>query len=218
MLTLWEGFFGMKASSSTPERFVPVVESVHNTSVPTTKVALVQESLYDEAVTQFSAIHGILLSNIAAGYHGNVFTLSRPMINNSHIDSVSSYNSSCYASHVLARYNPQGGDDLDIPLPSKHYHYTPLTYAAATRKQEPPWSLIDTTPTTLTATVSTLKTSDIDTLHEKLKVASTLCLQGMTMTGIHDSNRASWILKKLRLMLIRLSVQYTKIWERLKLG
>ncbi len=52
-LTLCQGFYGMLAKeSSGKENPFPLLDSIHNTNAPHTKVALASADHFDEAVTQ----------------------------------------------------------------------------------------------------------------------------------------------------------------------
>lgn len=159
---LRQGFCGMETSPSTGNPIELLLHSIHNTSVTTTKVALTKSALYDDAVSQFSVIAGILKEKISPDYYSNVFTSEPPQVQSQHIDSVSSCNSSSYADHLLAGFNPQDGDNVEIPL--KHFRSSALSYATAA-----------TTPTAQESTtvqlpsLSTFTDTNIDSLYDKLK-------------------------------------------------
>jgi len=88
--TLCQGFCGMETSPSTGKPKEILLHFIHNTSVPTTKVALTKSALYDNAVSQFSVIAGLLKEKISPDYYLNVFTTEPPQVQSQHVDSVSS--------------------------------------------------------------------------------------------------------------------------------
>jgi hypothetical protein len=170
--TLLQGFYGMQHTSTpAPDKqpiTVPLIHSVHNTGNKTTKVAIVPSAHYEEALNQFSALHDILATNIANEYHNQVFLPdTRVGITGQRIDSISSCNYSSFASQLLSTFNPQDGEQMENPSPSKRYRPVPLSYAAVVAPE------LSTAGAVTTATVATslsaLTSSDIDQLYEKMK-------------------------------------------------
>jgi hypothetical protein len=165
--TLMQGFYGMQYTYPTIEGQDPISEqllhSIHNTAKPTTKVALVPATHYDAAINQLSAIHSILSSYVPQEYHEQVFVDKlQAGITGQQIDSISSCNSAAYATDLLNRFNPQGGDDEEDLAPVKRFRPVPLSYAAVTNPS--------TTPTdTSKETVSSVTSADLDQLFEKMK-------------------------------------------------
>jgi hypothetical protein len=51
----------------------PLIYSIHNTGQPTTKVALIPQLCYQEAILQVSAVHSGLQVYIKPEYHDDVF-------------------------------------------------------------------------------------------------------------------------------------------------
>jgi hypothetical protein len=192
--TLMQGFYGMVHTLPAVEGgqtvFDPLLHSVHNTAKPTTKVALVHISHYEEALKQLSAIHSILTTSIPREYHERVFigTLQAG-ITGQQIDSISSYNSAAYATELLNRYNPQDGEEPIEATPSKKFRQVPLTYAAVTN--------MDTTSATTTetskATVSSVTSVDLDHLFEQMKqyVADTPSQSGINIEDLEAKMSAS---------------------------
>jgi hypothetical protein len=168
--TLMQGFYGMQytipATDTQPAISDPLLHSIHNTSKPTTKVALVPICHYEAALTQLSAIHSILASYIPQEYHDRVFVDSKQAgLTGQQIDSIPSCNSAAYATELLNRYNPQEGDEIESTTPTKRYRQVPLTYAAVTS--------LDTTSDSPTeaskVSISSVTTADLDQLFDKMK-------------------------------------------------
>lgn len=109
--TLMQEFYGMRlnfpAEVEHPTTSDSLLHSIHNTGKFCTKVALMPTSHFDEALTQLSAIHSILTAS---------FT-SMVGITGQNIDSISSCNSTAYATELLKLYNPQDGKDPEEPKP-----------------------------------------------------------------------------------------------------
>jgi hypothetical protein len=166
--TLMQGFYGMQYKYPAIDGQEPVLEpllhSIHNTAKPTTKVALVPTNHYDAAITQLSAIHSILSSNIPQEYHDRVFVASlKAGITGQQIDTISSCNSAAYATELLNRFNPQDGDEDEDLVPVKRFRSVPLSYAAVT-------NINSNTNTDISKeTVSSVTSADLDQLFEKMK-------------------------------------------------
>jgi hypothetical protein len=61
--TLHHGFYGIKEKASSRQPGPnPLIYYIHNTSIPTTKVALVTQENLEEAITQLSVVRSILLA------------------------------------------------------------------------------------------------------------------------------------------------------------
>lgn len=165
-----QGFYGMvynpPAENGPTQKLEPLLHSIHNTSKVTTKVTLVPNSHYEEALTQLSAIHSILCSYVQPEYQQQVFIDSMQAgIVGQQIDSVSSCNSAAYATEILNKYNPQDGEELADPKPMKRFRPVPLTYAAATTMET-----VSDMPTEPSKTnSSSVTTTDLDHLFEKMK-------------------------------------------------
>jgi len=144
----------------------PLLHSIHNTGKPTIKVALVPRNHYEAATTQLSAIHSILASYISPAYHDQVFIPSLTAgITGQQIDSVPSCNSAAYATDLLNRYNPQDGEEEEVPQPTKRFRQVPLSYAAATANDDIP----EVQTNSSKATISSITSADLDQLYEKMK-------------------------------------------------
>lgn len=170
--SMLQGFYGMEynvqSSDGHPARKVPLLQSIHNTGNPTTKVALVPSSHFEEALNQLAAIHDILATNIASTYHSKVFVPQcRAGITGQQIDSISSCNYSTYASQLLESFNPQDGEIQEGPVP-KRVRPVPLSYAVAVAPLDVEIPKEPTKVTTAT-TVSSLTSTDIDLLYDKMK-------------------------------------------------
>jgi hypothetical protein len=170
--SMLQGFYGMQytipATEGHPPTKSPLLHSIHNTGNPTTKVALVPSNHFDEALNQLSAIHDILATNIASTYHSKVFVpKARAGITGQQIDSISSCNYSNYASQLLESFNPQDGETQAAPV-QKRARQIPLSYAAAITT---PTEEATSSPSklTTTTTMSSLTSTDIDLLYEKMK-------------------------------------------------
>jgi hypothetical protein len=125
-----------KASTGNPGP-LPLLDSIYNTIVPTTKVALASPENFDEAVTQLSVIHSVLLSKIPPEYHTNIFTDSAQGITSHHIDSIHSCTSASYADRLLHDNNPKDDGKIEN-LGPKRLRFTSLSYAAVTDNSASP--------------------------------------------------------------------------------
>ncbi len=117
---------------------------------------------------QFSALYDILATNIVPEYHNQVFLPgTRVGITGQKIGSISSCNYSSYASQLLSTFNPQHGEKMENPPPSKQYRPVPLSYAAVVAPEQ----RIEGAATTATVatSLSVPTSSDIDQLYEKIK-------------------------------------------------
>lgn len=167
--TLMQGFYGMQFKQAINNLVldpVPLLHSIHNTGNKTTKVALVPASHYSEALSQLSAIHSILTSNVAPEFHDRVFLPgAQAGVTGQQVDSVSSCNCSSYASELLNLYNPQDGED-EIPQPTKRFRPIPMTYAAVTTQT----AQTGQTKNSITPTsISSLTNEDINQLYDRMK-------------------------------------------------
>lgn len=166
--TLMQGFYGMHhhpPGEGQSTLTVPLLHSIHNTGKSNTKVSLVTTNHYDAAVTQLSAIQSILSANIAPEFHDRVFVAPlHAGITGQQIDSFSSCNSAAYATQLLKLYNPQDGEDIQEIKPTKRFQQVPLTYAAAVTDP-----LVEEATAASKATVSSLTSSALDQLYEKMK-------------------------------------------------
>jgi hypothetical protein len=97
-----------------------LLESVHNTGKPTTKVALVPRPHEEEAKLQFAALPSILLNNILPEYHDKVFHENKqPGLSEQTIDSIPASTSAAYAASLLQGFNPQDGSEEADHLPKR---------------------------------------------------------------------------------------------------
>ncbi len=193
-ITLLQGFYGMTyqfpAAEEGQVQSEPLLHYIHNTAKPTTKVALVHTSHYEEALTQLSAIHSILTASIPKEYHGRIFIDSlQAGIMGQQIDSISSCSSAAYATEFLNRYNPQDGEEPVEVTPKKRFRQVPLTYAAATATD----STSVTNTETSKATVSSVTSADLDQLFEQMKqyVAKTPNTSGLNIEDLEAKMAAS---------------------------
>jgi hypothetical protein len=110
-----------------------LIHSIHNTSRPGVKVALVQSSKHEAALGQFANLQNILPNSIAKNYHSSVFVSGqRPQMSGRQVDSVSSGHYSSYADTLLVDYNPQTIDEQTpeyVPPVAKRARPAVLTYA-----------------------------------------------------------------------------------------
>lgn len=172
--TLLQGFYGMTytpppTNGVIPDK-VPLLHSIHNTGNKTTKVILARTEYYDEALNQLSALHEILTANIPLEYQERVFVgATRATITGRQLDSISSCNYSAYADSLLSTFNPQDGEVKEIQPPHKRVRPVPLSYAAATRSEEATVNEMASQSPTMTVSMSSLTSDDINELYEKMK-------------------------------------------------
>jgi hypothetical protein len=71
---LYQGFQAMQLTGiNGKDPAKPLLESIHNTSDPAIKVALVPKDNVENTKIQFAALHSILLENVPVDFHHNVF-------------------------------------------------------------------------------------------------------------------------------------------------
>jgi len=143
----------------------PLLESIHNTSDPAIKVALVPKDNVENTKIQFAALHSILLENVPVDFHHNVFVGSLqagPMTQQ--VESFLASKSAAYAQGLLQGFNPQDGDD---PQPMKRSHLTSveLSYKAAVTANDSPLQSTNNE----VASQSSLSETDIQILYDRLK-------------------------------------------------
>jgi len=141
-----------------------LIHSIHNTSRPGVKVALVQSSKHEAALGQFANLQNILPNSIAKNYHSSVFVSGqRPQMSGRQVDSVSSGHYSSYADTLLVDYNPQTGDEQTpeyVPPVATRARPAVLTYAQAVSPIPVQTVIASTTPQTL----SSVTQDDMDKL------------------------------------------------------
>jgi hypothetical protein len=162
--SLLQGFYGMTTtpisihdSEITPP--AQLIHSIHNTSRSTTKAVLVQRTKLESAIDQLSNIANILKNNIEHSFHGNVFVSgTEPALTGQQADSISSCNSSSYASTLLNNFNPQDGEGVTHQSAPKRTRPTSITYSTAV-----------TSPLAALPSQTTISTlTDMDKLYESM--------------------------------------------------
>jgi hypothetical protein len=119
-------------SHSEADTVIPLLDSIPNTSNPTTKVALVPSKNVEEAWVQFEALNNILLNHVPKAFHDKVFVNNLPAgLTDQQVDSIPASNSATYALGLLQSFNPQDGDEDAQPQNWSHLMTVRLSYKAA---------------------------------------------------------------------------------------
>jgi hypothetical protein len=139
-----------------------LLHSIHNTGHPSTKVALVSSSNYDDAIGQFYNITNILINHIPEEYHPNVFYQNaNPTVSGPCSDSISACNYSSFASDLLTAHLPVHQATNSTPGESvKRFRTTHITYAKVA-----PTSTISSQST---VTLPTLDSSKFDKFFDSI--------------------------------------------------
>jgi hypothetical protein len=86
---------------------IPLLQSIHNTGKPMTKVALIPSENYQAAMDQFGVLHPRIRDKVSEAYHGKGFVEGKQVVLTSgYRDTFNSCKSSNYASELLHLYNP----------------------------------------------------------------------------------------------------------------
>ena len=181
---LMQGFLSMTMPNSTREAVhIKLLHSIHNTGKPTTKVALVKEENYQEALDQLANLENLLTTSIHSDFHSNVFVEgARPGISGYQADTISSCNYSSYASELLSTVHPQDSESPEPIKPKKRFRPVQLTYAsavAATPQSVP-------APAQTVTSVSSLSSNDMDKLYEEMSRRLSTTHGDLTKLNIND--------------------------------
>jgi len=84
-----------------------LLHSVHNTARPTTKVALVTSSNYEDALGQLTNLQNILINSVPANYHQFIFVPGQAQVSGPRVDSIMSCAHFSFADELLHDFLPQ---------------------------------------------------------------------------------------------------------------